>query len=513
MSPSTKRPMFTCAALLCVVLSLAGRHGRSPLHHPDGPSDPFTTGDLAISGISVGEADRGGHFRTVTFDIRWSHSWRTSEPPGNWDAAWIFLKYRVGSGEWRHAKLSTVPAQHSAPAGATLSPSPDGRGVFLHRSEGGSGEFRAAGVTVRWNHGMDRVADGAAVDVRVLGIEMAYVPEGDFLAGDQGRSYFSFTRGSNDNRPWPISSENAIEVTGAVSGGFYYRSSKDYEVTEWNAAEVVTGASFTLPAEFPKGHRALYAMKYELTEQQYVDFLNTLTAAQAANRYDRANHGRFGYSISESGGTYSTGHPQRACGFLSPADAFAFADWAGLRPMSELEFEKISRGSGSPAIPGEFAWGTTRVRNATSVTGTESDRSRVTSSGANSYYSEGAYRPQFPLNAGIFFERGKPRERSGATYYGVLDMSGNLNETCVTVGNSQGRSFTSRNGDGRLSADGFADEAGWPLRDGRGAGFRGGTLARTSDALRVSDRQEAAVQIDWTHRHIPWGFRGVRTIL
>jgi hypothetical protein len=508
---STKRTMTRYAALLCVALSVVCQ-GRSPVDTEDDPSGAFATGDLAVSNIAVGEADAGAHFRMVTFDIRWSHSWRTSDPPGNWDAAWIFLKYRVGSGDWRHATLSTVPAEHAAPAGATLSTAPDGKGVFLHRSEDGSGAFRAEGVSVRWNHGTDQVADGADVSVKVLGIEMVFIPEGEFLAGDQGRSYASLTRGSGDDRPWPISSEDAIEVTGAVSDGFYYRSSKDFGVTVWNAAEDVTGASFTLPAEFPKGHRAVYAMKYETTEQEYVDFLNTLTAAQAANRYDRANDGRFGYSISESGGVYSTRHPRRACGFLSPADGFAFADWAGLRPMSELEFEKISRGSGNPALPGEFAWGTTHVRNAESVTGSESDRGRVTSSGANSYYSQEGYQPQFALNAGIFFDVGKSREQSGATYYGILDMSGNLNETCVTVGNAQGRSFTSRNGDGRPSADGFADETGWPLRDGRGAGFRGGTLAEEWDALRLSDRQEAAVQIDWSHRHIPWGFRGVRTI-
>jgi len=511
MSLSTERTMTHCAALLCVVLSVACQ-GRNPLDDEDDPSGAFATADLAISNVTVGETNAGGHFRMVTFDIRWSHSWRTSIPPGNWDAAWIFLKYRVGSGDWRHATLSTVPAQHSAATGSTLSPAPDGKGVFLYRSEGGSGVFRTTGVSVRWNHGVDQVADGAAVSVKVLGIEMVFIPEGGFLAGDHGQSYASLTRGSSDSRPWPISSENGIEVADAESGGFYYRSSKEFGVTVWNAAEDVTGASFTLPAEFPKGHRAIYAMKYEATEQQYVDFLNTLTAEQAANRYDRANDGRFGYSISESGGVYSTRHPRRACGFLSPADGLAFADWAGLRPMSELEFEKISRGSGSPAVPGEFAWGTTYVRNAESVTGSESDRAHVTSSGANSYYSQEGYQPQFPLNAGIFFEAGKSRERSGATYYGVLDMSGNLNETCVSLGNSFGRSFTSRNGDGRLSADGFADEPGWPLRDGRGAGFRGGTLAETWDALRVSDRQEAAVQIDWSHRHIPWGFRGVRTI-
>ncbi len=511
MSQFTRWPRALFPAFLCVDPGYWNDNG-SPLDPTDQPSGPFTTGDLTISNMTVGAADPGAHYRMVTFDVRWSHGWRLSHPPANWDAAWIFLKYRVGGSEWRHGTLSAVPTQHTSPPGSTLSPAPDGKGAFLYRSEDGAGAFTATRVALRWNHGADEVADGATVSVRVLGIEMVYIPDGPFLAGDQGRSYASLTRGAHDDRPWPISSEAAIEVSAGGADGFYYRSSKDWWRDVWNAAEDETGTAFTLPAEYPKGYRAIYAMKYEMTEQDYVDFLNTLPAAQAANRYDRANQGRYGYTISESGGSYATRQPRRACGFVSPADGFAFADWAGLRPMSELEFEKISRGSGNPAIPGELPWGTTYVRNAGSVTGSESDRSRVTASGANSYFMEEGYQPQFPLNVGIFYETGKARERTGATYYGVLDMGGNLNETCVTVGNAWGRSFTSRNGDGRLSVDGFADEAGWPQRDGRGAGFRGGALAVDWEAMRLSDRQEAAVQIDWNHRHIPWGFRGVRTI-
>ena len=41
-------------------------------------------------------------------------------------------------------------------------------------------------------------------------------------------------------------------------------------------------------------------MKYELFQQQYVDFLNSLNSTQAANRYDRANYNQYVYTIQEN---------------------------------------------------------------------------------------------------------------------------------------------------------------------------------------------------------------------
>ncbi len=470
------------------------------------------TANLNIRNVTLGNSNAAEQYRMITFDIDWAYSWRSSRSPNNWDAAWVFVKYQVSGGEWKHATLSTVSGEHHSPQGATIDASADGKGIYIYRGEDGSGRFSASGVSLRWNYGLDIGADNAAVNVRVFGLEMVYIPQGSFYAGDNGTSYAALTKGSKDRRPWHITSEDAIEVTDTASDGYYYISTKDFDRHEWNVSEDETGTKFTIPAEFPKGFRAIYCMKYELTQQQYADFLNTLTGKQASNRYDRANYNQFGYTISESNGSYSTTHPYRACGFLSPADGFAYADWAGLRPMSELEFEKICRGSGNPPINGEYAWGSTYCKNAASVNGSESDRKHLTAIGATSYYKEGNYLPQFPLNAGIFFEVGKSRERCGAAFYGVLDMSGNLNETCVSIGNQYGRVFTYLNGDGELSPDGFANESAWPLRDGKGAGYRGGTIAMESEMLRVSDRLEAAVEIDHDHRHIPWGFRGVRTV-
>ena len=46
----------------------------------------------------------------------------------------------------------------------------------------------------------------------------------------------------------------------------------------------------------------------------------------------------------------------RPCNYLSWDDAMAYADWAALRPMTELEFTKACRGDKEPAFH-ERPWG------------------------------------------------------------------------------------------------------------------------------------------------------------
>lgn len=449
----------------------------------------------------------------ISFGISWENYIRTTSSPDNWDAVWVFVKYRVDNGVWRHATLSAVPEEYSGPAGVTVNPAGDRKGVFIYPENQADGAFHIPGISIRWNHREDNVPDGGNVEVRVLGLEMTYIPGGRFYAGDFGHSGGSFRKGSNDNRPWEISGEGPIHVTDTPSDGYYYISSKDFWSDIWNISEDLTGSEFTIPAAFPKGYRAIYCMKYELTQQQYADFLNLLTPAQAANRYDSTNYNQFGYSIRLSGGRFTTEHPQRACGFITPADLMAFADWSGLRPMTELEFEKICRGSGNRPLPGEFPWGTTHCVNATDINGSESDRETVAQMGANAYFQEPGFQPALLLTVGTFSRPGASREECGATHYGVLDMGGNVNEMCITVGNRYGRHFPGTNGDGQLTVSGDTNQDNWPGNDGKGTGYRGGCIGQEMSRMRVSDRIEANVEIEHDHRHIPWGIRCVRTVL
>jgi len=469
--------------------------------------------NLRISNEELGSSNTIAKYRMITFDISWKNSWRTSSSSNNWDAAWIFIKYKVGNGNWQHATLSTVKGEHIYPAGTAIDTSPDGKGIFIYRSENGKGTFSVSGESLRWNYGKDNVADDAVIAIKVLALEMVYIPQGSFFAGDNSGSGASFRKGYNDNRAWNITSEKEINVTNTVSNGYYYKSSRELIDLVYNAGEDLSGSTFTIPAEFPKGYRAIYCMKYELSQQQYVDFLNLLTPAQATNRYDANNYNKWGYTILNSNGVFSTINPDRACGYFNPQDGMAYADWCGLRPMSELEFEKICRGSGNLPVEGEFAWGTTTAVNVTSVPDYQTSVINVKNSNANCYYEDEGENNPIPMLVGIFERENGSRELTGASFYRVMEMSGNLDENCIGVGNKYGRAFTYRNGDGQLNSEGYTDEANWPGKDGRGSGYRGGCLGQEDHVMQVADRFEASVEINSTHRHIPWGFRAVRTCM
>jgi len=327
---------------------------------------------------------------------------------------------------------------------------------------------------------------------------MVYVPVGAFYAGDNATSTASLKQGSTDNDPWYIQNSDAISVTNATENGFYY-------VSNGNTGEDATGSVFTIPADFPNGYDAFYCMKYEISQGQYVDFLNTLTSTQDATRYMTETiyrHGTWGGSA----GSRTTTTPDRACNFLSWADGAAYSDWAGLRPMTELEFEKACRGTGS-AVANEYAWGTDSPVAITSETDDGAGTSTKNPANANVCYNNGL---QGPVRCGIFAASGAvSRTNAGATYYGIMEMSGNLWERSVTLGNSAGRGFTGTNGNGVLASNGNADVSNWPGTTASGAGCRGGGWNYGAAYLHVSDRS-FAVDTDAVRRG-NYGFRSART--
>jgi len=124
---------------------------------------------------------------------------------------------------------------------------------------------------------------------------------------------------------------------------------------------------------------------------------------------------------------------------------------------------------------------------------------------------------------GIFAAGASDRESAGAGYYGVMELSGNVWERVVTVGNATGRLFDGEHGDGVLSSaggyEGNADVASWPGMDATasrgvtgaaGSGFRGGSWSDSIvGRLSVSDRNDAANTDASAYNNA--GGRGVRT--
>ncbi|HRZ13695.1 MAG TPA: hypothetical protein P5567_14725 [Kiritimatiellia bacterium] len=437
--------------------------------------------NIQVSSVTQNGMVPGSHL-LVRFNLQWENSWRCDiagagqSAPYNWDAAWVFVKYKVAPGDWHHATLNATG--HSAPSGSTIATPSDGKGVFIYRDANGTGTFTANGAWLRWNYAADGVGDTDTAEVMVCAVEMVYVPQGAFNVGSGGTGWSEFYAGGGGKNPFNITSEEAITV-GTAAGQLYYNSSD-------NGGD----RGGPIPAAFPKGYAAFYGMKTEISQGQYCDFLNTLTGPQASARYSNEN-GNYRHGITLSGSVYTSANWYVACNFLAWSDVAAYADWAALRPLTELEFEKACRGTETP-VTNEYAWGKANITAATGISNAGGTNEVASNSGANCVYGNPGG-VQGPMRVGCLAKSAATREQAGAGYYGMLELSGNLYERPVTVGNAAGRAFSGLHGNGSLTTDGNAGVSNWPAINSSGAGFRGGCWYHPADFARASDRTSAAL--------------------
>lgn len=484
---------------------------------------------VTVTNVTVGLPNTETGVAAINFDISWSHSWRSNSPPTNWDAAWVFVKYRVGGGEWNHAKLTETGHSVRPHAAITLgladtnspfnSSTNPGVGAFIYRRNPGAGTFTAPGVSLAWNYAANGVSTTDNVEIKVVAVEMVYVPEAPFYAGDNGTSAGSLVQGSSDSDPWYVTTEASLTVQNSSGNGagagqtapLYYHPS----VTNGDSA----GSAYTLPSTYPKGFAPFYIMKSHISQGQWVEFFNTLTTSQKSGRDvtsvksdSLTNRNNVSWTSGNAtlpdlggGATYR----DVGMSYLSWGDLVAYLDWAGLRPMSELEFEKAARGPLS-AVAGEYAWGATSATQATSISDAGMSTERAQNGANNSFGNDPGV--QGPLRVGSFGYGVSTREASGAGYYGVMDLSGSLWDRVATLANASGRSFDgARHGDGVLDGSGDANVSSWPTIDGAGAGFKGGSWHDAASLARISDRTRAA-SIS-AARDNTTGGRGVRVAL
>ena len=343
----------------------------------------------------------------------------------------------------------------------------------------------------------------ATIETRVLGIEMVYIPPGPFTVGDRDTTslahaaFYRSTATGMYGGPYRITSEAEIRVA-PEEGALYYRTR--FPQYEGDRAGPI-------PAEFPKGTRGFYIMKYETLQGQYADFLNTIGHYAASFR---SPSGGLDYasdrgSIRIVDGAYVAEHPKRPANQMSWNDGTAFADWAGLRPMTELEFTKAARGPVDP-VASDYPWGTSSKAGLVRRVGPDDD---LVSTGAadESHLSDAT------------------REALGASYWWVMDLAGSVWERAVTIGHPRGRAFRGTDGDGTLRDYGLATNDDWPLGDDEsgGYGYRGGGYyererERTRDQA-VRDLNPFS-PVSWRNygswgggpRGVAYGFRAVRSV-
>ncbi len=513
----------------------------------------------------------------VTFDLTWDYAWRKDNvEPYNYDGVWVFIKYRDclekaggNPGNYAHAHLSQTLTDHSAGTDTinvdgtdhvtnlALTPgisnvSGDDRimGFFVHLANGDTvGNVRARNVTFRWDFDEHTGLDNTnSYDIQVFAIEMVFIPQDSFYVGDgyyngQTQCYYDAAQGSN--YPFQI---NGINLDLEATGGDY-------------AGLTAGSGSPNIDNNWPNGYDSIWVMKYEISQEQYMRFLNTLsreaqdnrtetnlapTESSTSNIYVMANSatmqnrnaivcppnfsgggepiifkmdydGDQNYNESADGGNI-------ACNYLSGFDVMAYLDWASLRPMTSFEFEKVGHGPykkpyGSVGLK---AWGTTEL---TAVTGinNEGQPDETYSNGGDVegivVYGDNPS-VQGPLRCG-FAAKSTTSDRysAGASYYGIFELSGNVHELALGTrwgGPTITDDYEGNAGNGVIDdVTGNASESGWPQdADGSGTGnneimSRGGHWAETSDYdLVISDREQGTFNNN--NRYNYSGGRGCR---
>ncbi|MDE6879658.1 MAG: SUMF1/EgtB/PvdO family nonheme iron enzyme [Odoribacter sp.] len=469
-------------------------------------------GTVKVTDVTSGVA-------TLELDLAWDNSWRDNF---NWDAVWIFLKYKPASGAWSHVMLQETGNEVTPGYQVMNGKNTDGSvvGVYVFLDKNGVKQQASTKVKLKWacpNNYAKADFDNNRIFLLAQGIEMVYVPFGAYYLGD-GVSDKTF--GDAEGNPILINGEESITIyQPSESGGVV--------ISERNA-------------DYPKGYHGFYIMKYEASQEQYVTFLNTLTKAQQEALLGEAflaalSPGRyiFGDTLRPSyrNGIVLSAKPEGqpyifdnnlnentvygedgdgqciACNYISLNDALSYACWAGLRPMSELEYERACRAP-FPQEPlvGEYPWNSNSgLSRVTSITagGRVAEIAGNTSCNVNSG-SGLTGSNQGPVRCGLFARTTSTQVTAGATYWGVMEMGGNVQEIVANVANSSLQ--RTRNGLGSYAPGLWGTTAGQ-------FGVRGGSFAGADSLLRVSDRSSVFSYFpSLTHRDSTVGFRLVRSL-
>ena len=446
--------------------------------------------NVQITGTSVSG-------QNITFNISWDNSWNANVAPANWDAVWVFVKYQdCNTRLWAHAGLSALAADHSTVSPLQVDPVPDGKGVFIRRSALGGGNISSTSVTIKMT------IPAGTYNYKVYGIEMVSVPQGAFKVGD-------------------ATVTGALSELDVISDGALSSSNLGGSPAAANA-----------PVGYPAGFNAIYCMKYEISQEQYVDFLNALTynqqkahtntdpiSAPGTYAMSATYTGRNGVKISVSGNNSAipavyvcdatNGNENSiddaqnvAMNYMNWSDLSAYLDWAALRPMTELEYEKICRGANQPRIAGEYPWGTTDISYISpsgvlnSLKPNEKYNTALNGLCNIHYYSAYVtYSFDEPVKVGFSASGNSGRASAASSFYGAMEMAGNVHDMVVNL-SSAGVVFTGALGDGDLLPDGSSNVTNWPSSTSTGVGFKGGAYDSSPGGYsnhgylyaRVSDR-------------------------
>jgi hypothetical protein len=513
----------------------------------------------------------------IRFDVKWDNSWRVISGQSNYDGVWVFFKYRKeGTTKWEHLYLSGE--NNLAPTGASIFQNPSQiiysnmslrgiPGTIIYRANEGMGNVNFSNIELGVRSDLPY-----NIEIRAFAVEMVYIPSAlnkRLILGDADgitESAYAFHR-----------QDNYADKTGILFEDSYYNISADAGnnidddyLTQANGKLLtINGTGWKtndgdVNGSWPTA-QPLWCMKYEITHGAYRDFLNTLTVAQQTTRTALSPTSPKGtlamnasswhksllqietpasgstpaiYGLDGTPDNYPENGENIACIYLNWMDVAAYLDWSGLSPMTEIVYERICRGltdaGSNPTLLGQYAWGTGQISstkfdlaNVNLPSESISNQTVTDGLGYANYNatspldpSNSSYNGGIPLRNGIFALPNGNRISSGAAFYGVMEMSGNVSEICVTLGNDKGRTFTGNNGDGLLSTNGNAAVYYWPggsgtpkdqepgeIKTNTGTIIRGGNYFSPKEELSISNRSQGPALAR------EWGIQGGRGVL
>ncbi len=454
--------------------------------------------------IRVGINSYNPTTKVLNINLAWDHSWHDGSGVFR-DAAWVFVKYKdVTDAEWKHATL-LFPTTGNFILTDTLN-NPGVKFDIVPKNGIGATSYRGTIVRRRavlganqnapelagvYNVGMKMDLTLASAtgqpfvnpEFRVYALEMVDIPQAAFFAGD-GTTGSIVGNSLTPAAPLAVTSEAQISYSKNFNG---------------------TTAVAQAPLSFPKGFAEYYIMKYELSNDAYAEFLNTLTRTQQ----NQLVNGPLATAPSQccwSNGFSDTHGFANPCGIYASLGslsapgrfyaiypchpvinqergdikALSYLDWSGMRPMTGFEYEKACRGPVYP-VAGEYAWGTS-MYNLVVPSSTDID-SFLSCDERPTEVIDGPINLDHIFRVGAFArDSGATRLNSGGSYYGVMEMSNNMREFTVGYGSSTSP-FSNLLGDGALAADGKNNIASWLNVEQIGKGTYENSTVSTGVAL------------------------------
>ncbi|MEO1049259.1 MAG: hypothetical protein AAFX87_01445 [Bacteroidota bacterium] len=403
----------------------------------------------------------------LSFEISWENAWRINAYR---DGVWVFAKYKnANSTQWKPVRFS-FSGSSSNPSEVGAFRLDDGAIIAALRFSDQQQNIPTTRITLTVDS--NTVIDFLNPSFKVFGIEMVKTLNGEFYLGglarlDDGTSTSFFQESASDDSP-ALVTRTRTSYTISLGG--------------------TSGGTFSASANYPNGFLPTLMMKYELTQSQFVDFLNCLTRQQQeglfpdldpslAKQYIMTNSAT---PIDRNGITYDASQVQPgmpvtfgldlnnnnifnesddganlACNYLSVDLGLAYLDWAQLRPMTAMEYEKACRGFDFPILL-EKSWGASTLTQAGGILNGGMATEQVDNTGAGLANID---TDLGPLRVGFAANANTNRLTSGGSFFGAMNLSDNVTEFFhLPLNASSSLSFSSK-GDGVLSVDGLTDEA------------------------------------------------------